>query len=443
MKRIVVLLFTFVMGSWHACAQESQTDLSCSDAEYQVKLGRHYLADGIFDKAFDEFSQACQCGNSHGCYRLGILYHDGKGVAADYEKAKNLYSRISWQDGRGYNGIGNLYYEGLGVEQDMQTARLAYGLGCYSTKGYAVACWNLGIMYRQGEGVPRDYKRAVELFDRACRAEEMSANACTDLGVMYHNNWGVSRDIIKAIDFYKKACDAEDFSPRACQNLGDLHIDYGKGKQVFPNDPRLNLKKDRITAMEYYERACNAATPEAAYGCGPLGLIYLQGNDPRIEKNIAKAAELLHKGCDGTDYVDRNGCVNLALLYLYNHKPFVEQNFDKAVQLFERACDYNSDVGCQNLGSLYLEGKVVEKDESKSKRYYYKSCRLGNERICNYLKKIRTGGIRFLDFSDCLTECLLCIPSVFFQLNIYSIYLILNAMTGKPPRSILNRQLPG
>jgi TPR repeat protein len=392
MKRIISLFAMLLVASFSVNAQQTAEISACVDVDKQIYDGRKLQEKGEFDKAFALFSQACQCGDSHGCARLGYLYESGEGVAQDYLKAKSLFEEASKTDGRGYNGLGNMYYWGSEGEQDFKKAALAYELGCMTDKGYAVACSNLGAMYRDGEGVGRNMKKAAELFTRACHADEhgdeSSSIGCLNLGVMYHNNWGVKRDIIKAINYYETACSAEFFSDIACQNLGDQYIDYGNsGKKIFPDDPRLAIKKDRMTALKYYKKACDAGTSKRAYGCGPLGLIYLQPNDPRIPKDIVKAAALLHKGCDGTTYVDSRACVNLAFLYLYNHKPLIEQNFEKGVALFQRACDHGSSTGCQNLASLYLEGSVVKKDASKAKQYYYKSCQLGNKGICNYIKK--------------------------------------------------------
>ncbi|MGN8492302.1 hypothetical protein ACR9MT_00605 [Helicobacter pylori] len=43
--------------------------------------------------------------------------------------------------------------------------------------------------------------------------------------------------------------------------------------------------------------------------------------------------------------------------------------------------------GCKNLGTLYYNGKGVEKDLIKAAQYISKACKLGDQEACEILKE--------------------------------------------------------
>jgi len=84
-----------------------------------------------FKKAETLFSKFCDAGNASGCYNLGLMYDNGKGVKQNDFKAVKLYTKA-----------------------------------CNS--GYINGCYNLGLMYFNGNGVRQSDSRAKELFGKAC-----------------------------------------------------------------------------------------------------------------------------------------------------------------------------------------------------------------------------------------------------------------------------------
>ena len=84
-------------------------------------------------------------GDARAQYNLGVMYHDGQGVARDYAQAVKLY-------------------------------RLA------ADQGDARAQFNLGLMYADGQGVARDYAQAAKLYRLA--ADQGDAKAQFNLGLM-------------------------------------------------------------------------------------------------------------------------------------------------------------------------------------------------------------------------------------------------------------------
>jgi len=134
-----------------------------------------------FPAAAKSWQQACDAGESKGCFAVGVMYEDGKGVTKNAKRAVDLYKSACDQN-------------------------------------YATACYNLGLMYGNARGVPTDLKRAADLYKRAC--DGGNAASCNNLAIQYANGQGVARDDKKAADLYKRSCDAGDKS--GCKNLAHM-----------------------------------------------------------------------------------------------------------------------------------------------------------------------------------------------------------------------------
>jgi hypothetical protein len=134
-----------------------------------------------FPTAANLWQQACDGGEPKGCFGVGVMYEEGKGVAKNVKRAVDLYKSACDQS-------------------------------------YATGCYNLGLMYGNGRGVPKDLKRAADLYRRAC--DERNAAACNNLGIQYANGQGVPHDDQKAANLYKRSCDAGDAA--GCKNYAHL-----------------------------------------------------------------------------------------------------------------------------------------------------------------------------------------------------------------------------
>jgi hypothetical protein len=134
-----------------------------------------------FPAAAKSWQQACDAGDAKGCFGVGVMYEDGKGVTKDTKRAVELYTRACDQN-------------------------------------YSTACYNLGLMYGNARGVPTDLKRAADLYKRAC--DGGNAASCNNLAIQYANGQGVPRDDKKAADLYKRSCDSGDKA--GCRNLARM-----------------------------------------------------------------------------------------------------------------------------------------------------------------------------------------------------------------------------
>ena len=115
-------------------------------------------------------------------YRLGFIFHMGKGVDQDYQKAAKWYYLAAEQGHAvAQNNLGWMFDIGKGVAQDYQEAVRWYRLA--AEQGDAVAQNNLGWMYEEGKGVVQDYQEAARWYHLA--AEQGHAVAQNNLGVMH------------------------------------------------------------------------------------------------------------------------------------------------------------------------------------------------------------------------------------------------------------------
>jgi len=156
MKRIVIascLVFSFLVGAWPAQA-------SYKEALILVREGKWSRAMGEFEKLVKE-------GHAPSMFSLGLIYHLGRGVPRDLEKAYNLYKQSA--------------------------------LG-----GHAPGVNNLGMMYLNGEHVAQNRFIAFKLFEKAS-AEH--AQAKDNLGQCFEHGWGIEADPEQAINFFQLAGD--------------------------------------------------------------------------------------------------------------------------------------------------------------------------------------------------------------------------------------------
>jgi TPR repeat protein len=73
-------------------------------------------------------------------FNLGVLYHNGQGVAQDHAKAREWYEKAA-------------------------------------AKGDASAMFNLGVLYDNGFGVAKDYAKAREWYEKAAARGHARARA--------------------------------------------------------------------------------------------------------------------------------------------------------------------------------------------------------------------------------------------------------------------------
>lgn len=133
--------------------------------------GNNAYQKGDYTQAAKFMKKICNRGDTSGCYNLGVLYRDGKGVKQSYIQAAKLFEKAC-------------------------------------NNGDLESCSSLGVAYGKGHGVKQSDTQAIKLWEKACNGN--IAKGCYNLAILYDDAQNIDQnyDII-AQKYYKKACELE------------------------------------------------------------------------------------------------------------------------------------------------------------------------------------------------------------------------------------------
>lgn len=139
---------------------------------------------------------------------LGNEYHSGHYYPKSLEKAATLYRMASDRGSpEGCYMLGRMYEEGRGVERDPVKAASLYEKSledeCYDYPGESE--YRLGILYEKGDGVERNLETAFDFYSEA--AFDEIPEAMYKVGTMMENGIGVGKDLEAAIGWYESAAE--------------------------------------------------------------------------------------------------------------------------------------------------------------------------------------------------------------------------------------------
>lgn len=164
---------------------------------------------------------------------LGMMYHEGYGVAEDKPEAMKWFRKSAYQgDAKAEFNLGVMYYEGSvqdagelgglfavsGMENSAQSLFTVGGLAVADSsvsqdfreaarwfrkaaaQGVSQADFNLGVMYAKGEGVRHDDQEAVRWFHKAAYKDLPAAQF--KMGLVHEHGIAVPRDGVEAYKWY-------------------------------------------------------------------------------------------------------------------------------------------------------------------------------------------------------------------------------------------------
>jgi TPR repeat protein len=120
------------------------------------------------------------------------------GVYATLEKDKVL---LSQGHPEGLNNMGSRYQYGDGVARDYKKAFNLYTKAVNG--GLLIAKTNLGYMYDNGLGIKQNKKKAISLYKSAAKGGD--PRGMINLGEMYRTGDNIEKSLIKACMWYDKA----------------------------------------------------------------------------------------------------------------------------------------------------------------------------------------------------------------------------------------------
>jgi hypothetical protein len=145
--------------------------------------GYNAYASKDYETALREFRPVAEQGDARAQFGLGLMYHEGQGVAQDYEEAMKWYRLAAEQgDAGAQNNLGVMYEWGHGVMQDYIVAIKWYRLA--AEQGQAEAKSNLTLLLAK-EVIPDTQTvtttPTVQVIKSATSLDDAKVK-CADLG---------------------------------------------------------------------------------------------------------------------------------------------------------------------------------------------------------------------------------------------------------------------
>lgn len=294
---------------------------------------------------------------------LEVINTDERFLKAFDEMYEKIYKRAKENDEYALFYLGKLNYYGIGVDENkeigirllekaaelnsVEAMKLLFYVYITNDKEKALfhlknasklddeeALYILGVEYFYGDVCEKDYDKARKLLEKAMKGG--SYKAMHMLGLMYENGLGVDKDIEKAINLYEKASACE--VVLANNALGDLYFKMG----------------DYYKAYDYYKITACLDDPIGLYNIGKL-LVQekIKLDDDSINEGIRCLMRSGDLGCD---------LAFLLLGSIYEDGKVVEKDIDKVIEYYDWAIRLVNTEAMVKMALKYIEGKDVEKD---------------------------------------------------------------------------------
>ena len=186
---------------------------------------RRLMAQNQNEAAFERLEAASRRNDDDATALLGWFYDTGRHVTQSYERAAELYRRVSRDNPSVQWRLGVMYDLGQGVREDPEEAvrlfRAAAAAPNDAANTSANANASLAVRYANGRGVRADFGQAMRYYRRA--ADLGSGAGFLGVGMLYQYGMGVSRSAPEAAAWYLAATALRD--SRARQLFTELGLD--------------------------------------------------------------------------------------------------------------------------------------------------------------------------------------------------------------------------
>lgn len=173
-------------------------------------------------------------GDLKSAYKLGLLWSQGKKVAADYHTAAEWFERAA-QGGypKAMVKIAEMYALGQGVEKSPKTALTWYEKAAH--RGSRAAMAQLGVIY----ALSNDFEKSATWYAQS--AVKGDPNAMRELGKYYLNGTGVQFNLSESFAWLELAAQKGDTQAKSLQNdiLQSKGQDWGDNLRRQINNRRL------------------------------------------------------------------------------------------------------------------------------------------------------------------------------------------------------------
>jgi TPR repeat protein len=262
--------------------------------------------------------------------------------------------------------LGYSYWKGLQIEKDIEKSRDFFELS--ASQGNTTAKAILGSFYL---GLTSEYSKLNVLkgVENMKNAGKLGHTASL-LFISYCNligKYGRQETENSLRNLQKAEAEENGF---ASWLLGLLYQD---GIHTIPADP----DKSYCYYLKALSLGCN-------YAGISLANLYVQGIG--VEKNLQKAIEYYQPLCDANE---STALCNLALIYLEGDQSGIRRDVAKGFQLMSQSAQLGDPRGCYYLGFLYLKGVGTPADLSNCLKYFRKAAAKGHSPAFSYLVNLR------------------------------------------------------
>jgi|GEM_PF-774610 len=316
----------------------------------QIKTGLKAFDLQYYETAARKLGPVAKMGGPKVRARLGFaLLHTSKPGSPERKRAVKLLLQEADHDPVAALGLGQAYMNGMEIGRDPRLAEQY--LRKAVNADIPLACNELGTMYLSGAGVQRDQKLAFELFQRGANAG--NGMAMLNLGSCYAKGFGVTRDPVRALEYYRRA-----EAKKARMAKGYIAQAYFQGTGVEKN------------VAEAFRLANAAAKEDDPVACNLLGIIYMEGAEG-ISADLKLAEQYLRCAVQGKIPTASS---TLGFLLLNSSPPQTEEGLRLLHDAYEQNREPNAAL---YLGSLYMEGKGVERNPAKGEALYRQAADFG------------------------------------------------------------------
>jgi TPR repeat protein len=364
-----------------------------------AKAALDAFKDGRHAKAVELAKPLAEAGNADALYLLGFAHETGQGADASRDKALEYYRKAT--DAKHKDAAYRLAFILLASEDEKERDKARETLEAAAIGDVAVAGRILGEAYLRGRLTPApDPDKAVFWWKRAGDAGDVPSIML--LANFYEGQFGFAelKDLSEAINQYAKAAGLGNSGAMATIGSrllsGDKSIrDEKKGREWLKKaieakeyaaylalgDYEENVTKDLKAALAEYERGKDAGQVDCMIRAANF---YIEGKG--VEKDADRGFSILKKAAEAGSAIAH---FSIAAQYLSAEKPELLLGYGHLV-----AAANGNLVEAQNeLGLLYLSGKLGVADAPAGVSWLTRSAQNGNATAQNNLAAIYENGI--------------------------------------------------
>ena len=226
--------------------------------------------------------------------------------------------------------------------------------------------YKIGKLYYEGKGCERDVELAYKYFMKSAECKNKNAyyalgKTCSDKTSPHYDPVRAEQYYIKAYNEYTDSENGESHAPSYLKiAMADLYANQ-KNDKIYDIDKAIDIYKECIE------------TNADSMAMFKLGSLYLKGKG--VEKDIELGLHYLNNAIDGG-----NSFAKVTLADFYADSTHSRYNITKAIQLYKDCIKNDSDsYSMSRLGSIYLFGHGVDKDEALGLKYLNDAVANGNE----------------------------------------------------------------